>query len=150
MASRTRRKLLHNILRQDLAFFDATAPAHLVKVLQVLLYMCPHTAIYVPSYYCVCAFILLYVSHCASASRRSPQVAHTTLCVFILTLLHTCPHTTIYVSSWYYVCVRIQLCPHTYTIVHYVSSYYFTCPSYSYYYTHTHTHTHTRTHTQQQ
>jgi len=35
MASRTRRKLFHNILRQETAFFDACDPAHLVKILQV-------------------------------------------------------------------------------------------------------------------
>eukprot|EP00277_Geminigera_cryophila_P020848 CAMPEP_0179491056 /NCGR_PEP_ID=MMETSP0799-20121207/65848_1 /TAXON_ID=46947 /ORGANISM="Geminigera cryophila, Strain CCMP2564" /LENGTH=771 /DNA_ID=CAMNT_0021307409 /DNA_START=451 /DNA_END=2766 /DNA_ORIENTATION=- len=35
MASRTRRKLFHNILRQETSFFDGCDPAHLVKVLQI-------------------------------------------------------------------------------------------------------------------
>lgn len=35
MASRTRRKLFHNILRQEMAFFDQHQPPHLANVLQV-------------------------------------------------------------------------------------------------------------------
>jgi hypothetical protein len=35
MASRTRRKLLHNLLRQEMAYFDRMDPGQLVKILQV-------------------------------------------------------------------------------------------------------------------
>jgi serine/threonine protein kinase len=45
--------------------------------------MCPHTTIYVSSYYCMCP--------------------HTIVCVLIL--LYMCPHTIVYVSSYYYICV---------------------------------------------
>ncbi len=48
---------------------------------QVLLNMCPHTAIYVSSYCYMCVRILL----------------------------NMCPHTAIYVSSYCYMCVRILL-----------------------------------------
>jgi hypothetical protein len=105
MASRTRRKLLHNILRQDLAFFDATAPAHLVKVLQVLLYMCLHTATYVPSYYCVCALILLCM--CLHTSIYVPLRQHTSSKSF--RYYYMCPHTATYVPSYYCVCAFILL-----------------------------------------
>jgi hypothetical protein len=47
----------------------------------ILLYMCPHTAIYVSSYYYICVLILLYM----------------------------CPHTAIYMSSYCYICVLILL-----------------------------------------
>jgi len=74
------------------------------------LYMCPHTAIYVSSYYFMCPQTTTYASS-----------------------YYSCPHTTIYLSSYYYICVLILLyvssyyyiCPHT-TI--YVSSYYFMRP----------------------
>jgi hypothetical protein len=42
----------------------------------ILLYMCPHNTVYVPSYYNICVLILLYM----------------------------CPNTTVYVSSYYYMC----------------------------------------------
>ncbi len=45
----------------------------------ILLYMCPHTAIYVSSYCYICVLILLYM----------------------------CPHTAIYVSSYCYICVLV-------------------------------------------
>ncbi len=89
----------------------------------ILLYMCPHTAMYVSSYcymcphtvcMCpqttICVLILLYRGH------------HTTTCVLIL--LYMCPYTAIYVSSYYYMCPHTTFCPHT-TI--YVSSYYYIC-----------------------
>jgi hypothetical protein len=47
--------------------------------------MCPHTTIYVSSYYYIC----------------------------VLILLHTCPHTTTYVSAYYYVASHYYMCPHT-------------------------------------
>jgi hypothetical protein len=65
------------------------------EAMQVLLYMWPHTTIYVSSYCCVCVLILLYMC------------PHTTICVLIL--LHMCPHTTIYVSSYSCICVRGQI-----------------------------------------
>jgi hypothetical protein len=43
--------------------------------------MCPHTAIYLSSYYRICVFMLLYL----------------------------CPHPTTYVFSYYYIGVRILL-----------------------------------------
>jgi hypothetical protein len=44
--------------------------------------MCPHTAIYVSSYYDICVLVLLYDDIC------------------VLILLYVCPHATIYVSSY--------------------------------------------------
>jgi hypothetical protein len=71
---------------------------HYICVL-ILLYMEPHTTIYVSSYYYICGLILLYVS------------SYYYICVLIL----------LYVSSYYYICVVILLsvsshyymCPHT-------------------------------------
>ncbi len=53
--------------------------------------MCPHTTIYVSSYYYICVHILLYM----------------------------CPHTTIYVSSYCYICVPIYMCPDTTVVAAY-------------------------------
>ena len=61
--------------------------------------MCPHTTIYVSSYYDICVLVL-------------------TICVLILLLM--CPHTTVYVSSYYYIFVP-------YSTV-YVAPYYDMCP----------------------
>ena len=47
----------------------------------ILLYMCPHTAVYVSSYCYICVLILLYM----------------------------CPHTALYVSSYCSICVLILL-----------------------------------------
>ncbi len=70
-------------------------------MLYVLLYMCPHTAIYVSSCCYMCP--------------------HTAICVLILLLM--CPHAAIYVSSYCNMCPHTAyMCPHTAT---YVSSYYF-------------------------
>jgi hypothetical protein len=52
--------------------------------------MCPHTPIYVSSYYYVCVLIL-----CVVWERGDCYI-----CVLIL--LYMCPHTT-YVSSYYYI-----------------------------------------------
>jgi hypothetical protein len=68
----------------------------------ILLYMCPHTTIYVSSHYYICVLILLYM--CPQYYYMCP---HTTICVLIL--LYMCPHTTINVSSYYYICVLILL-----------------------------------------
>jgi hypothetical protein len=98
---------------------EGIAPSYYCICVLILLYMCPHTTVYVSSYYYMCP--------------------HTTICFLIL--LCMCPHTTVYVSSYYYVCVLILLymCPHTticvlillYMCPHttiYVSSYYYMCP----------------------
>ena len=50
----------------------------------ILLYLCPHTAIFVSSYCYICVLILLYV----------------------------CPHTTIYSYTNYYMCVLYAICIH--------------------------------------
>ena len=75
--------------------------------------MCPHTTIYVSSYYCV--LILLYMCPHTTVSSYYCMCPHTTICVLIL--LYLCPHTTISVSSNYYICVLV---------LPYVSSYYYT------------------------
>ena len=113
--------------------------------------MCPHTTIYVSSYYYICVRILLCMCMCAHATilyvslSLSLSLTHTHthqgtsgdhtptsyICVLMLLYVVVCrarpykfPHTTIHVSSYYYICVLILLCmcPHT-TI--YVSSYYY-------------------------
>jgi hypothetical protein len=61
-------------------------------------YMCPHTTIYVSSYYCICVLI--------RTSLSAPEGPHS-------------DQTTVYVSSYYYICVLI---------LQYVSSYYCMCP----------------------
>ena len=61
-----------------------------------LLYVCPHTTIYMSSYYYMCVLILLYVSSCYY------------MCVLIL--LYICPHTTACVSSYYYLCADNTIC----------------------------------------
>ena len=81
-----------------------------IIAIYILLYMCPHTAIYVSAYCYICVLILLYMC------------PHTAICVLIL--LYMCPHTPIYVSggwllhetnAYCYICVLILLymCPHT-------------------------------------
>ena len=72
----------------------------------ILLYMCPHAAIYV---------------HHTNIDVSSCSFTHVSSI-----LLHVCPRTTIYMSSYYYIYVLILLCvcPHT-TI--YMSSYYYRC-----------------------
>jgi hypothetical protein len=55
----------------------------------ILLYMCPHTTIYVSSYYYICVLILLYIC------------PPTTICVRILTYM-----CSIHVSSYFYICVQ--------------------------------------------
>ncbi len=89
----------------------------------ILLYMCPHTAIYVSSYYYIC-FLIPALS---LPQRRLWQVCVLILLymcpqyyyICVLILLYMCPHTTIYVSSYYYICVLIRLytCPRTKVLV---------------------------------
>ena len=107
--------------------------------------MCPHTTIYVSSYYytCVrillCVFILLCVlilhinhSNCAALTCPSPaRLFFFTLCVssyydcyiYVLMLLYMCPHTPVYVSSCYYIGVVLLLYMCPYTAIHVSSSY---------------------------
>jgi len=68
--------------------------------------MCPHTTIYVTSYFYVRVLILLYLcSQYAGATRADVKVGY--MCVLIL--LTVCPHTTTYVISYCYMCVIIPL-----------------------------------------
>jgi hypothetical protein len=62
----------------------------------MLLYLCPHTAVYVSSYCYVCVLILLYVC--------------------VLMLLYMCPHT-----AMYFVLILLHMCSHelvSYTTTH--------------------------------
>jgi hypothetical protein len=89
---------------------------------------CPHTTIYVPSYYFICVLTTIHnycirVSDCRHAFWRMCVVCvcgreRESLCVWLWIYASVC--------LYYYICVHIILCmcPHT-TI--YVSSYY-TCP----------------------
>jgi hypothetical protein len=63
----------------------------------ILLYMCPHTAVYVSSYCCMCVLILLYVCP------------------------HTAVYTAVYLSSYCYKCVLILLYVNRPQIAGYVS-----------------------------
>ena len=108
--------------------------------------MCPHTTIYVSSYYSVCVFItscVLIPLYLYAAGILLHMRAHTT--IYVTSYYYTCPHTTIYVfscvlmlvsrrhptpyassllyvSSYYYVCVLMPL-----YVSSYVSSFYFIC-----------------------
>ena len=62
-----------------------------VLILLYMLYMCPHTAIYVSSYFYICLLrppAAIYVSSC---------FFYNSICVL---QLYMCPHTAIYVSSF--------------------------------------------------
>ena len=59
----------------------------------VLLYMCPRTAIFVPSYYCICVGVL---AHCRAG-----------VCVCVLVLLYESP------PSYCCMCVLLYVCPRT-------------------------------------
>jgi hypothetical protein len=79
-----------------------------------ILHICPHTTIYVSSYF-TCVLILL---HC--------------ILILLYMCFHTtmCPHTTKHVSLYYYMCP--SMCPHTTMHYYYralwdVSSYYYMC-----------------------
>ena len=65
----------------------------------ILLYVCPHTAIYV-SY--VCVLILLY-----APSYHTASVSYCYVCVLIP--LYMCPYTAMYVSNVCVLCVLILL-----------------------------------------
>jgi hypothetical protein len=88
--------------------------------------MRPHTPTHVSSYYCTCVLILLYMCPHTAIYLLVYVSSHSYTCVFIL--LYMCPHTAIYVSSYCYICVLIMLyvSSHYYTgvfILLYVSSY---------------------------
>ncbi len=105
-----------------LCYYMYVSAYYLMCVL-MLLYMCPHTTVYVPSCYYICAlcyymcvFILLYVSLyyyiCVLILLYMCPLLlyvcfYTTICVLIL--LYMCPHTSIYVSS-YCECLNRRCC----------------------------------------
>ena len=68
-----------------------------------------HTSICVPSYWCICVLILLYM--CPHTAVYVSSYCY--ICVLIL--MYMCPHTAVHVSSYCYTCVLIlmYLCPHT-------------------------------------
>ncbi len=72
----------------------------------ILLYMCPHTTIYVSSWRRRTLTTKITLLRLKLRVVPCMQVAHT--CVLIL--LYMCPHNTTYVSSYYYICVLILLC----------------------------------------
>ena len=78
----------------------------------MLLYMCPHTSMYVTSYYYIGVLIPLYMWVTACNTYITPAstlrstlpdsfAPHTNMCpqttIFVLMLLYVCRHTTIYV-----------------------------------------------------
>jgi hypothetical protein len=75
-----------------------------------LLYMCPHTTIYVSAYYYICVRILLLCVDRQGRTLGSRQTRFSALYVSAYCVLILCPHTTIYVSSYYCICVLILLC----------------------------------------
>jgi hypothetical protein len=103
-----------------------------VLILLILLCMCPHTAIYMSSYYLhLCPHTTIFVSsyyhirvfhttmHAARTSLRYAYVSIRQVCIrqpihttmhAARTSLYMCPHTTTYVSSYDYICVLIPLC----------------------------------------
>ena len=116
----------------------------------VLLYMCPHTAMYVSSYDFLCVLILVMCPHTTiQMSSQSDELVllyicpHTAICVLILLCVssyymcphtprcpHTimCPHTTICAFILLCVLILYDMCPHTTVYVSsysYLSSYYY-------------------------
>ncbi len=66
--------------------------------------VCPHTTIYVSSYYYVCVLIVLYMRSVCGGAGTTEHVLELVLCICVL---YICLHTAIYVSSFYYICVLI-------------------------------------------
>ena len=135
-----------------------------------VLYICPHTHIYVfSSCSYVSVLILVYMCRHTPHQRRTHASMYVSsssypyICVVIL--LFKCPHTPVYVSSYSYICVLILLflvsfilqymCPHTRIYMRQVPYLYICAYCYIYRFrillnmhttggdTHTHTHTHT-------
>ncbi len=50
------------LVAYNIAAAAKTQRRHVAPYAALLLYMCPHTTVYVSSYYCICVLILLYVS----------------------------------------------------------------------------------------
>jgi hypothetical protein len=80
---------------------DGAQELNITLCVLILLYMCPHTTIYVSSY---CS--RLRMLEALNVSKMSP---HTTISVS--SYYHMCPHTTTHVSSYYYISsILILLC----------------------------------------
>ena len=77
-----------------------TAGIRSTQALLHLLYMCPHPAIHMSSYFYICALTLLYLCPHPGSDRSSMQA--------LLHLLYICPHTAIYVSFYRYILVLMQ------------------------------------------
>jgi len=98
-----------------------TSAAYCYICVLILLYMCPHTPIYVSSYYYMCPHTTTHMQ--ASSSRASSRKTTRTPCnrarlsrepsTDLSPPWYTLPTTS--VSAYYYVCVRIllRMCPHT-------------------------------------
>ncbi len=68
-----------------------------------LLYVCPHTAMYVSSYCHVCVLIMLYMC------PHTAMCVSSYCCVCVLIMLYVCPHHAIYVPSYCYTTVLTLL-----------------------------------------
>ena len=78
--------------------------------------MCPHTAVYVSSYCCICVLILLYVSSycCICVLILLYMFAYTA--IYVSSYCYMCPHTLVYVSSLHTsVLILLYMCPHSTT-----------------------------------
>ena len=115
---------------------------HTSVCVRILLYMCPHTAIYLSAYCYICVRILLYV--CARAATYMRILSNKAWSRPRISMefngavdVHACPHTTVsatrrgdaLASAWSKRCYRcapvlLHVCPHTAT---YVSSYCYRC-----------------------
>ena len=118
-----------------------------------VLYMCPHTAIYVSAYCYVCTRILLCMCPHRAMHVSADYYIVSAYCYICVRMLLCSPHAAIYVSSYYYPHTTIwcrhtaiygstscYVCPHTAVCVRiqlYVSSYHYIraayccmCPQY--------------------
>ena len=90
----------------------------------ILLYLCPHTAIYVSSYCYMCVFILPYTpiqtticvsyaicGRCSMLTRQSGRVDALFMCPHTTLLYSRCPHTSIHphIPTYSYICVLVYL-----------------------------------------
>ncbi len=78
---------------------------------------CPHTAVYVSSYCCICVLMLLCMCpHTAIYVPSYSRVPHSGYTQYVSSYCYMCPHAAMYVSSCCYTCVLIlspSLCVHT-------------------------------------
>jgi hypothetical protein len=65
----------------------------------MLSHVCPHTAVYVSSYCCICVLTLLCVC------PHTAVYVSSYCCIYVLILLYICPHTAVYVSAYCYIYV---------------------------------------------